>query len=226
LYALGGRGATDFSAGDNFGTVQGFEGAYLANIQGRFGPGYLPAPGTTISAGRAIDKRLTVKAGGQFIWNVASNFSLGVWAFWNLDDQGFGGAAFIDNGTVFARTSGRRNQVQGGIRPIFWLSDNIAIQGQAYGSYQDNTRVVGADVDGRNAFGRQGEMGVFTIAPTLKPKGGYFSRPELRVFATWAIWSNSLKGATSPIQEAGNAPFAPPYNGNTNQGWLFGTQVE
>ncbi len=216
LYALGGRGATNFSAGDDFGTISGKESAFLANNPNT------PA-GEVISAGRAIDKMLTVRAGGQFIWNPNPCFSLGVWAFWNLDNSGFGEAAIINN--VLHHTTGRRNMVEGGIRPIVWLTDNIAIQGQAWGSYQDNTRVVGAEVDNHNAFGRSGEMGVFTIAPTIKPKGGYFTRPELRVFATWAIWSHSLRGATSPYQESGST-FAPPYNGNTNQGWLFGTQVE
>jgi LamB porin len=47
-------------------------------------------------------------------------------------------------------------------------------------------------------------MGVFTIAPTIKPKGGFFSRPELRIFATYAIWSDGLKGSTAAIQEGGN----------------------
>jgi hypothetical protein len=33
---------------------------------------------------------------------------------------------------------------------------------------------------------------------------------------------------TTPIQEGsgGGGGFAAPYNGNTNHGWLFGTQVE
>jgi maltoporin len=62
------------------------------------------------------------------------------------------------------------------------------------------------------------------IRTTLKPKGGYFTRPEFRVYATYAIWSSSLKGATTPAQEGGN-DYMPPYN-NSNHGWLFGTQVE
>jgi sucrose porin len=72
-------------------------------------------------------------------------------------------------------------------------------------------------------------MGVFTIAPTIKPKGGYFTRPELRFFATYAIWTDSLRGATTSIGEGGNtggvstAPYA---SAKSNDGWLFGTQVE
>jgi len=70
-------------------------------------------------------------------------------------------------------------------------------------------------------------MGVFTIAPTIKPKGGYVTRPELRLFATYAVWSDSLKGTTTPVGEGGNFSGAvAPYNGNTNSGWIFGSQVE
>jgi maltoporin len=58
-------------------------------------------------------------------------------------------------------------------------------------------------------------MGIFTIAPTIKPKGGFFTRPEFRLFATYAIWSKSLKGAIGGTQ----------YQDNT-QGWMFGVQTE
>jgi LamB porin. len=79
------------------------------------------------------------------------------------------------------------------------------------------------------AFSRSGNFLKFTIAPTIKPKGGYYTRPELRVFATYSIWSDSLRGATTPIQEGGNtggwtpSPYA---NGKAQDGWLIGTQVE
>jgi sucrose porin len=71
-------------------------------------------------------------------------------------------------------------------------------------------------------------MGVFSVAPTIKPKGGYFTRPELRIFATWSVWQDSLRGSTTPIGEGGNTgPSSPPYNSpNTNQGWLIGSQLE
>ena len=77
------------------------------------------------------------------------------------------------------------------------------------------------------AFGRSGAMGVFTIAPTIKPRGGFFTRPELRVFATFSIWSDSLKGSTTAIQEGGNVGgFSPAPYAHSNQGWLLGTQAE
>jgi len=218
LYALFGWGATNFSSGTDIGTLTTFQTAFLARNPGT------PA-GATINADRAIEKSHLYRAGGQFIWNVASNFSLGLWGFWEQSAFGFGPFG-TDAAGVNKRAAATRNLYNVGIRPVFWVADNIAIQGQAWYSYQDNNR----GYPGTDSFGRSGSMGVFTIAPTLKPKGGYFTRPELRVFATWAIWSDSLKGATTPAQEGGNfAGALPPYGSrtsNTNQGWLFGTQVE
>ena len=67
-------------------------------------------------------------------------------------------------------------------------------------------------------------MGVFTIAPTIKPKGGFFTRPELRVFATYSVWSDSFKNApNSGIIGHKRRAYV---NNHSNDGWLFGTQVE
>jgi hypothetical protein len=50
---------------------------------------------------------------------------------------------------------------------------------------------------------------------SIKPKGGYFTRPEFRVFGTYAICDHALRGSI------GGTPYQ-----NSNQGWMFGTQVE
>jgi maltoporin len=64
-------------------------------------------------------------------------------------------------------------------------------------------------------------------APTIKPKGGFFTRPELRVFASYAIWSDSLRGSTTSVQEGSNTGgFSPAPYAKSNDGWLLGTQVE
>jgi maltoporin len=150
-------------------------------------------------------------ATAMFIWNPNPCFSVGVWANWEYNDNGTVAVGINNSGVVQA--SGIRNIVSAGIRPVWWIADNIAIQGAVSGSYIDNVRAQTG-----NAFGRSGEYGIFTIAPTIKPKGGYFTRPEIRLFATYAIWSDSLKGTS--------ASGGIPYTGNTNQGWLIGSQME
>jgi maltoporin len=172
-----------------------------------------------------------IRANAQVVWNVTDFFSIGATAYWEYDDQGFPSAEPITltNGTLTGGRAigGSRNTVGAGIRPVFWLTDWFAIQGQAGWEYTDRDRSSSlstfqpggpgtiAKVTTNDTFGRSGNMGIFTIAPTIKPRGGFFTRPEFRVFATYAIWSKSLEGAI------GNTQYQ-----NNDQGWVFGVQSE
>ncbi len=152
-------------------------------------------------------------ATAYFVWNPTECFSLGFWANWEYNDNQTVAIGQDSHGNIrFA--GGSRNIVTVGIRPVYWISDNVAIQAAGGWSYINNDR----GNSGTNAFGGSGNMGQITIAPTIKPKGGFFTRPEIRVFATWARWSSQLTGTTVN----GNNP---PYNRH-DQGWLLGSQME
>src|SRR5260221_9827418 len=235
VYGLAGWGATNFSTSTDLGTLTGFVNSALVKNPAT------PA-GAVINAGDAIQNQRRFRAGAFFVWNPNPCFSVGVWGFWQQDSEGFRLQESFANpvfptATVIKNTPSTRNIYEGGIRPVFWLADNIAIQGQAYYGYIDNVRGFQTNQAGNGivnpgnlsptAFGRSGNMGVFTIAPTIKPKGGFFTRPELRVFATYAVWSDSLKGSTTSVQEGSNTGgFSPAPYAKSNDGWLFGTQVE
>ena len=241
LWALAGWGATNFSTGTDLGVLTGFQTAALVRD-----PALLP--GTTVNAGSAIQDQRRYRAGFNFIWNPNPCFSLGLWGFWQQDSAGFRRVESFVNpvfpttaagapNLVIKNAAATRNLYEVGIRPVIWIADNIAIQAQAHYAYIDNVRGYESNTNANlfpttlspTAFGRSGQMGVFTIAPTIKPKGGFYTRPELRVFGTFALWSDSLKGSTTPIGEGGQTGgFTPsPYaNAHANQGWLFRTQVE
>jgi maltoporin len=55
----------------------------------------------------------------------------------------------------------------------------------------------------------------FTIAPQIGAGRNFFSRPVLRVFVTYASWSNGLRGFVGGI----------PFQGKTS-GFSFGVQTE
>jgi maltoporin len=217
LSGLYGYGATDFQGniGNQISAVNNaWSNQFNRSLNGRSNTVGVASNGDPFVAVNPINRNTEALATAYFVWNPSSIFSLGVWANWEYNDNGTQ-ALGIDNNGNLKVAGGSRNIVSAGVRPVFWISDAIAIQGVAAASYIDNVRSqTGA------AFGRSGEEGILTIAPTIKPKGGFFTRPEIRVFATFAAWSNSLKGTSA---SGGNVPYN---NGNASYGWLFGSQME
>jgi maltoporin len=217
LSGLYGYGATDFQAdiGNQINVVNNaWSNQFNRFLVGKPNTVGVASNGDPEVAVNPANRNTLALATAMFIWNPSSVFSLGLWANWEYNDNGTNAVGIDNNGNVKV-ASGSRNIVSAGVRPVFWVADNIALQGVAAFSYIDNVRSqTGA------AFGRSGEEGIFTIAPTIKPKGGYFTRPELRLFATFAAWSNSLKGTSA---SGGAAPYN---NGTANYGWLFGSQME
>jgi maltoporin len=217
LSGLYGYGATDFQG--NIGNqISAVKNAVTSQLN-RFNNGLsnnvgVASNGDPLVGVNPVNRNTEALATAYFVWNPSNKFSLGVWANWEYNDNGTQFTGFDANGGI-KTASGSRNIVSAGIRPVYWIADNIAIQGVAAGSYIDNVR----SNSGTSAFGKSGQEGVFTIAPTIKPNGGFFTRPELRLFATYAVWSNSLKGTSASGGQV-------PYNGNTNQGWLIGSQME
>ena len=223
IFSLWGWGLTNFSS-DNLGNNAGaFETAVNQFVLGRSANSVREtAPGVFSGSINPYPKTHDFRSGLEFVWNPTPCFAMDFWGYWDENNQGFQTIGTNAGGDLVT-ASPTRNFYNVAVRPVVWLSDNFAIQGSFGGQYVDNVR----GYSGTNALGNGGKVGIFTIAPTIKPGGGYFTRPELRIFATCAVWTNSLKGTTTPVGEGGNTSGAvPPYNGNTNQGWLFGSQME
>jgi maltoporin len=227
ISGLYGYGATDFAGNiDNqlaavnnawqnqFNRFQNGLSNSVQVLNNRNGSGPFNGVGTPFVAVNPVNRNTEALATAYFVWNPNPCFSLGVWANWEYNDNGTQSLGF-DSHDNLKIASGSRNIVSVGIRPVYWISDNIAIQGAAAGSYIDNVRSETSGGGNNISFGNSGQEGVFTIAPTIKPKGGFFTRPEIRVFATYAIWSHSLRGTNA------SGGGVPPYNGNTNQSWLI-----
>jgi maltoporin len=224
LFGLFGWGATNFSSDIGNSAESSFEnqvntiiatGKTLTNVK--------QTSATTFTGStNPLQNASQYRAGWEFVFNPAPHFSMDFWGYWDQSNQGFQTIGTNALGEL-KLANATRNLYGAGIRPVFWIADNFAIQGQAGYNYVDNVR----GYSGTNAFGRGGSFGIFTIAPTIKPAGGYFTRPELRLFATYSIWSNSLKGTTTPIGEGGNlGGSTAPYNHGQNQGWILGSQME
>jgi maltoporin len=94
-------------------------------------------------------------------------------------------------------------------RPKFFVTDYFAIQGDI-----GYTQVKPKDLDSRNLI-------KWTIAPTILPAvgdaaGGFFNRPEIRVYVTGASWNDASQAAGVA---SGNF-------GTDKSGMVYGAQVE
>ena len=207
LAALYGWGLVDFNAVDvPLGTIQTAYTSALASDGISLSPsGTVNGPFRSINP---FNNQQHVRANVYWVWNPTDNFSMGTWVTYQFQDQGFDSSQVNSNGSI-STTSAETHLVTAGIRPVYWLWGPFAIQGSFGYSYLSNNRVPGA------AFGDGGSLGVFSICPTIKPRGGFFTRPELRAFATFAVWSDSLKGAI------GSPAYA-----DKNYGFIFGVQAE
>lgn len=114
---------------------------------------------------------------------------------------------YSDLGEGAGNSSSSRHYVAAGVRPIYMINDFFAIQGEFGVDWVDDIR-----------WTPEKDRGVLykaTIAPTIRPGGAFFARPEIRVFATYARWS-SMPDWFNPAHSAAGASSA----------WTYGIQAE
>ncbi|WP_280547959.1 carbohydrate porin [Halomonas sp. 11-S5] len=105
------------------------------------------------------------------------------------------------------------------------LTQNFEMQYEASYQWMD---LDPQGLDGRTAV--EGDYTKLTIAPTFKPQvGGFWQRPEIRLFASWSDWDEELNGyiLNDATDDNGNDisdSFGQP--DFTGSQWTFGVQTE
>ena len=133
----------------------------------------------------------------NYIHETSRELSFESLLMWDWHDQGYDGAS----------GDSERNMFSAGIRPIYQFTKYFALQCELGLDYIDKNRT--------SLSGDGGYLAKFTIAPTIRLAKGQLSRPELRLFFTYANWSDDLEG------EVGNVS----HNDDTD-GISFGVQLE
>jgi maltoporin len=90
-----------------------------------------------------------------------------------------------------------------GGRPVYHFNDYFSLAFEA-----------GADYT-RETDGPEGVLGKFTLAPQVQPAAKHFSRPSIRAFFTYAVWSDGFEGSVANISY-----------GDDQQGISAGVQME
>ncbi|MBJ7425059.1 MAG: carbohydrate porin [Akkermansiaceae bacterium] len=100
--------------------------------------------------------------------------------------------------------------VSAGLRPIWEISETFSIALESGVDWASSTQ------GGDSAEGGQGgTLGKLTLAPQISIGNEYFSRPVLRAFVTYAMWTQGLQGEIGGLD----------YN-NSTSGWSWGLQME
>ncbi|WP_174848223.1 maltoporin [Yersinia artesiana] len=92
--------------------------------------------------------------------------------WWSSDEKGWGRTSWV-----------------AGVRPYQQITKHFAMQYEVGYEYLDDDNYKGVDGKGK------GGLTKVTIAPTLTFDSGFWSRPQLRVFATYAKWDKGVSDA-------------------------------
>ena len=93
-----------------------------------------------------------------------------------------------------------------GTRPIYHLNKNAAVALEyAYTNVTDAIKPVGTSTEWNDAT-----LHKFTLAPQLTADKGYWARPQIRLFATYAMWNKEAKGlvATGDVYDNDESGFS------------------
>ncbi|MES2102784.1 MAG: carbohydrate porin [Pseudomonadota bacterium] len=98
-----------------------------------------------------------------------------------------------------------------GVRPVYALHENFKLQLE-----------VGHDTIKPASGGENQQLTKVTFAPTLTMGRGFWARPELRAFVTYAKWNDAAQAAATPGSTLSSTGV---FGGSTN-GTSIGVQVE
>ncbi len=98
--------------------------------------------------------------------------------------------------------------ISGGARAMYYISDHFRPSFEYTYEYGSNSQL-----------GVKGSLHKITFSPELSLTKGFYSRPVVRPFVTYACWGDGLKGYIA------NSPNGAPY-GNNTAGFTYGVQFE
>lgn len=177
------------------------KGYNKASVQYGYGAGYqfnTYVSAVSFQPKGALDDAETVQATDQLVWQFNDRFSL-MWAgIANWEDKGYQTPTESSSDRLFLTTA---------VRPIYMFTEHIGLETELGFDWVDDVRYTLGD--------DSTTLGKITIAPVIKPSGSFWSRPEIRLYASYYFW--------------GDAPGYYQPNGTKSgddSSWSFGIQAE
>ena len=177
------------------------KGYNKASIQYGYGAGYqfnTYVSAVSFQPTGALDDAQTFQITDQVVWQFSDQLSL-MWAgILNWEDKGYQAAGESSSDRLFLTTA---------VRPVYMFTDHIGLAVELGFDWVDDVRYTPND--------DSTTLGKITIAPVIRPGGSFFSRPEIRVYASYFFWGD----APGYYQPNGTEP-------GDNSSWSFGIQAE
>lgn len=153
-----------------------------------------------------LNKAYAIELSDQFTYEKEKEFAINALALYRIENKGI-----IPYDILTQEELGSGQQIHWftiGTRVLkyFHRHFNIALE-------------IGSDYIDNWTTNKQGWLTKITIAPQFSWDYGFSSRPVIRPFLTYAVWSDNLVGQIGKIPE--NAPF-----GDRNQGFTYGVSFE
>lgn len=153
------------------------KGYNKASIQYGFGAGYqfgTYVSGINYQPKGTLDDAKTFQITDQLVWQFDDQFSLMWAAIVNYEDKGYQNPGESSADRTFATTA---------VRPIYMFTPHIGLETEIGFDWVDDVRWTPED-DATT-------VGKITVAPVIKPSGAFWSRPEIRLYATYFFWSDA-----------------------------------
>lgn len=156
---------------------------------------------------KALDDSSTLRLIDQMVISPSSSLSAAFVAVFESVD--FGGAKTDDDATPVKS----KVQTTLGTRPVVHLTDNLDLALE-YGWTNVGAGIASRDEATGKTIYQDADLHKVTVAPQISP-AGFWGRPQLRLFATYATWNEDAKG------HIGESVYR-----NDTTGFSTGAQVE
>lgn len=156
-----------------------------------------------------LSKGYSLELNNNFLYDDLDRFALNGILMAVVRDYGTTPYQLVDGKPQYAADKGRMMYwLSAGARSMYYVSNHFRPSLEYTYEYIDNRQL-----------GVAGHLNKVTFSPELSLSKGFYSRPVLRPFVTYAFWSDSLRGYV------GNTPNGAPY-GNKTAGFTYGLQFE
>lgn len=145
-----------------------------------------------------LDKNYAIEASNSFFYENDKKFAINALTVYRFEDRGM---KPVDVATGNEINLGQKiHWFSAGFRAMKYLNKNFNLALE-----------YGADYVNNHTIDKEGVLHKVTFSPQIQLNYGFYTRPVLRPFVTYATWSEDFKGSIG----GGYAPFANKTNGCT-----------